>query len=100
MSTAVVLAFMSGPRDGETVKLVASGIPPRILIGRGVPPEGLSLPGDPDASRTHASLTERDGAWWLEDAGSRNGTFIGEFADQLASPRQFAWPRARYSASG
>jgi hypothetical protein len=77
----VVLAFMSGPRDGETVTVTASGVPGRILIGRAVPPEGVSLPWDPDASRTHASLTARDGAWWLEDAGSRNGTFVGEFAD-------------------
>jgi hypothetical protein len=74
------------------VKLVGSGVPPRILIGRGVPPEGLSLPWDPDASRTHASLTERDGAWWLEDAGSRNGTFIGEFAGstRLTAPVRLA----------
>jgi pSer/pThr/pTyr-binding forkhead associated (FHA) protein len=62
---------------------VASGVPPQILIGRAVPHEGLSLPWDPDASRTHASLMERDGAWWLEDANSRNGTFIGEFTGSV-----------------
>ncbi len=80
MSAVAVLTFMSGPRDGETVKLTTAAVPPRFVIGRAVQREGLSLAWDPDASRTHAWITQRDGAWWLEDAGSRNGTFIGEFA--------------------
>ncbi len=83
MSTVAVITFMSGPRDGETVMVVASGAPPRVLIGRAVLADGLSLPWDPDASRTHASLTQSDGGWWLEDANSRNGTFIGEFTGSV-----------------
>ena len=27
-------------------------------------------------SLRHCSITARDGAWWLEDLGSRNGTFL------------------------
>jgi hypothetical protein len=71
---------MSGPRDGETVNLEAKGTPAAIEIGRSVAVGGLALPWDPDTSRTHARLVLRENAWWLEDAGSRNGTFLGEFS--------------------
>jgi hypothetical protein len=83
---------MSGPRDGETVSIAAPGDGRTISIGRGVPAGGLALPWDWDASRTHARLVQRDGAWWLEDAGSRNGTFVGEFAQatRIAAPVRLA----------
>ncbi len=29
-------------------------------------------------SATHARVVFRDDAWWVEDAGSRNGTFVGD----------------------
>lgn len=74
------LTFMSGPSDGETVSLDGKGTPATIEIGRSVAVGGLALPWDPDTSRTHARLVLRESAWWLEDAGSRNGTFLGEFA--------------------
>jgi len=32
---------------------------------------------DPQLSRRHASIVEKDGEHWLEDLGSRNGTFVG-----------------------
>lgn len=70
---------MSGPRDGEVVTLVAAGEPRSVTFGR-LATCGVSLPDDPDVSRQHARVTWRDGAWWLEDAGSSNGTFLGEFA--------------------
>lgn len=31
---------------------------------------------DQRVSRIHAALIHRDGGFWLQDAGSRNGTFI------------------------
>lgn len=31
---------------------------------------------DPEASKHHANVEQRDGRWVLEDAGSRNGTFV------------------------
>ena len=40
----------------------------------------LALSDDPEVSRAHARLVLREGAWWLEDVGSRNGTFVDEFA--------------------
>ena len=80
MSPSVSLKFMSGPRDGEIVSLEGKGVPPVVEVGRSVPDGGLALPWDPDVSRTHARLVLRQEGWWLEDAGSRNGTFLGEFA--------------------
>lgn len=92
MSTTVSLTFMSGPRDGETVSLEGKGTPATIEIGRSVSAGGLALPWDPDTSRTHARLVLRENAWWLEDAGSRNGTFLGEFsaATKLTCPVRLA----------
>jgi pSer/pThr/pTyr-binding forkhead associated (FHA) protein/S1-C subfamily serine protease len=29
-------------------------------------------------SASHAKLVYREGSWWVEDAGSRNGTYLGE----------------------
>lgn len=81
MTPSLVLAFMSGPRDGEVVTLLAAGEPRSVTFGR-LATCGVSLPDDPDVSRQHARVTWRDGAWWLEDAGSSNGTFLGEFASE------------------
>ena len=36
----------------------------------------VCLRNDTFSSRYHARLTLRDQAWWLEDCGSKNGTFI------------------------
>jgi pSer/pThr/pTyr-binding forkhead associated (FHA) protein len=79
MPPPLVLTFMSGPRDGEVVTLPAQGDPAAVTFGR-LATCGVSLPDDPDASRQHARLSWRDGGWWIEDAGSSNGTFLGEFA--------------------
>ena len=74
----ITLRFLSGPRDGETVTcgLSDSG---ELVLGR-APGSGVLLSDDPDVSRRHARLAWRDGAWFLEDLSSRNGTFVGEFA--------------------
>jgi FHA domain/DUF1707 SHOCT-like domain len=32
--------------------------------------------GDPTVSRKHARIRRRDGAWWLSDLGSMNGTYV------------------------
>jgi pSer/pThr/pTyr-binding forkhead associated (FHA) protein len=79
MTPPLVLTFMSGPRDGEVVTLAAQGDAAMVTFGR-LATCGVSLPDDPDVSRQHARLTWRDGSWWVEDAGSSNGTFLGEFA--------------------
>ena len=79
MTPPLVLTFMSGPRDGEVVTLAPQGDPPVVTFGR-LATGGVSLPDDPDVSRQHARLTWRERAWWIDDAGSSNGTFLGEFA--------------------
>lgn len=87
MEQAVILTFMSGSRDGEVVQLTTSGLPPSVSIGRNAPCE-LVLSDDPDMSRRHARLIWSGSSWMLEDMGSSNGTFFGEFQAErkLAAP--------------
>ena len=44
--------------------------------------------GDPDLLRRHARIFRSGLSWMLEDLGSSNGTFIGEFqaARRLSGP--------------
>ena len=57
---------------------------PLILIGRFPtdPSSGESIafqiPSDPDVSRIHARIGRGNDGWWIEDLGSRYGTFVGE----------------------
>jgi pSer/pThr/pTyr-binding forkhead associated (FHA) protein len=48
-----------------------------IVVGRD-PNAGIVLQGEAAAvvSTRHARLVLEDGAWWVEDLGSRNGTFL------------------------
>ena len=55
---------------------------PEIIIGRAAG-AGLSIT-DSGVSRQHARLFERDGRWWIEDLGARNGTRLNE--QRLATP--------------
>jgi pSer/pThr/pTyr-binding forkhead associated (FHA) protein len=87
MAIELVLTHMSGPRDGEELRLVAEGSPPEVTFGRSDECT-VRIETDPDASRKHAKLCLRGGAWWLEDLGSTNGTHLGEFGQskRIASP--------------
>lgn len=78
MRQTVTLTFMSGSRDGEVVQLATAGTPQAVSIGRTAPCE-LVLADDPDMSRRHARIFWSGASWMLEDLGSSNGTFIGEF---------------------
>ena len=78
MEQTLTLTFMSGARDGEVVQLAAAGSPPSVLLGRNAPCE-LVISDDPDMSRRHARLVWSGSSWMLEDMGSSNGTFFGEF---------------------
>ena len=75
----LVLTYMSGPDDGRSEVIAVEAGNATATIGR-LPDCTISIPADPDVSRKHARLYRRDGDWWLEDLGSSNGTFIGEFA--------------------
>lgn len=87
MEQTLTLTFMSGSRDGEIVQLATSGSPPSVSIGRTAPCE-LVLSDDPDMSRRHARIFWSGSSWSLEDMGSSNGTFIGEFQTErkLSAP--------------
>lgn len=78
MARTLILTFMSGSRDGEVVQLEPAGSPPSVSIGRVAPCE-LLITDDPDLSRRHARIFWNGSSWMLEDSGSSNGTFIGEF---------------------
>ncbi len=69
----------SGPKEGRTEVISVERNNAAATIGR-LADCTISIPDDRDASRRHARLHSRDGGWWLEDLGSANGTFIGEFA--------------------
>lgn len=87
MTPEIIITWMSGSRDGESMRLVASGSPPQVTFGR-MPSCTVAMPQEPDASREHARLTCREGQWWIEDLGSTNGTFLGEFeqSSRVTSP--------------
>lgn len=56
----------------ESDHVVALG--PRTLIGRG--PECRLQLDSRSVSTSHALITFKDGAWWIRDLGSRNGTHL------------------------
>jgi S1-C subfamily serine protease len=61
----------------------------RVHVGR-EPGSHLQLDPDRDldVSGVHAVLHERAGDWWLQDLGSRNGTFVGE--ERVTGERRLA----------
>lgn len=63
---------MGGPMDGHRVTVQG----PALSIGRS-PDNDLGLALDPMVSSTHARILHEEDRYWLEDLGSRNGTFLG-----------------------
>jgi len=76
--------IMSGPDDGRVLVLSARAGHGRVdasstwTISFGRREEcDVSIPFDTQVSRQHATLTVApDGALWLKDSGSLNGTFV------------------------
>jgi pSer/pThr/pTyr-binding forkhead associated (FHA) protein len=68
----LTLVVTAGSLKGTTLNL--SQAP--VLIGRA--PECTLVVEDDYASSRHARFFLRDGAWYVEDLGSTNGTFIGK----------------------
>ena len=69
---SMALVVTAGSLQGTTLAL--SQAP--IVIGRA--PECTLVVEDDYASSRHARFFLRDGAWYVEDLGSTNGTFIGK----------------------
>jgi pSer/pThr/pTyr-binding forkhead associated (FHA) protein len=87
MDNTLFLTFMSGSRDGEQIEYSTGDSTFAISIGRTTPCE-LLIADDPDLSRRHARIIRNGYSILLEDLGSSNGTFIGEFKTEkkITSP--------------
>ena len=72
------LVVTQGVLTGTSLPLRESG----TLIGRN--PECALILDDDFASGRHARIFHRDGAWFVEDLGSTNGTFVG--TERLTGP--------------
>jgi pSer/pThr/pTyr-binding forkhead associated (FHA) protein len=59
-----------GGRVGQSFPLAGE----RMTIGRS--PEATVFLDDVTVSRDHATLVKRSGAWFLDDSGSLNGTYV------------------------
>ena len=64
------VAVTEGRLAGTVIPLTPAG----ILVGRN--PECSLVLDDDYASGRHVRIFRRDGAWWAEDLGSTNGTFL------------------------
>ena len=75
----ISITFMSGPRDGDTLTFPVQNdtdAPPLVLtIGRREDTD-VCLHYDSQVSRLHVHLTFDGEHFWIEDTGSRNGTFL------------------------
>ncbi len=74
---AVELMIMSGSDDGTTIRLKQPKHGDAYILGRREDND-VSLPYDSQISRQHTRLFRMDGAWVIQDLGSRNGTFVGQ----------------------
>jgi hypothetical protein len=61
---------------GETDLEVGTAFPLQDVTSLGRAPSNKVSLADPYVSAHHALLSWRDGHWWLEDLGSRNGTTL------------------------
>lgn len=71
-SAAHTLVVTQGPLTGTSVALDDAP----VTLGRA--DDSTLVISDDYASNHHARLSPGEGAWFLEDLGSTNGTFLGE----------------------
>jgi putative ABC transport system ATP-binding protein len=75
------LVFLGAPSAGTRVPL---GAATAFTLGRG--PECTAVVDHPSVSRLHARIQRHDGAYWVEDLGSRNGTWVNDQAVNAPQP--------------
>ncbi|QOR70867.1 FHA domain-containing protein [Ruania alkalisoli] len=80
------LRVTAGPLSGTTLQLGGSA----VLIGR-APGSTLVLEDDYCSAR-HARIFPDQGRWWVEDLGSRNGTYLGSTRVHEAVPVETGTP--------
>ncbi len=73
------LLLTGGPLVGTVLPLASSP----IVIGRS--PASTLVLEDEYASSRHARLQPSEQGWWIEDLGSRNGTYVDD--ERLTEPR-------------
>lgn len=79
MLDKISITMMSGPRDGESLTFPVNYPSPKspivLTIGRR---EGsdIRINYDSQVSRLHAHVGFSGEEFWIEDTGSRNGTFV------------------------
>lgn len=78
----VFLQATGGPASGQTFVVEDGG----AVLGRSRE-SGVPIPDD-QLSRRHAQITFQDGAFWVRDLGSTNGTFVNH--QRLAAPHRLA----------
>jgi len=71
LNRAIKLEVLSGPMDGSEFSIQQD----ITTIGRGEKND-ITLPFDRLISGYHSKITFENDYYWLEDAGSRNGTYI------------------------
>ena len=76
ITEAIKLEVLSGPMDGSEFFLQKE----ITTIGR-EEKNDILMPFDTSISRHHSKISFENECYWLEDVGSRNGTYIGE--DQI-----------------
>ena len=69
-ATGALVIRSGGGRVGQSFPLAGE----RLVIGRS--PDAEIFLDDVTVSRDHAVLVRRSGAWYLDDSGSLNGTYV------------------------
>lgn len=76
--TVPSLLYQNSPDKPVVMKEIGES----LAVGRNAEP-GWSLPEEGRMSRVHFRVVRKDDSWWVEDAGSKNGTFLEGEAETL-----------------